>query len=640
MPDIPLTLPSDSQPLQPWPEYLQASWLRCAHQTSSHLWHPPHSAKGQTLHSLRQRKRDLLTTGEMAMEDLYEFMEGRPCALLLTDESGCLLARTGHGETLAELEALGFGLGAFFSEGRIGTNAINLAALEGVPLCVSGPQHFNQTLHPWHCCASPVYNSNGRQVAIIALVCKVDAATLGDLALTVSAGRELAHLLQMERLMQESQHHLSELYALLDGMDDGVLAWDPQGKLRYLNGLAARRLRLDPDLCLGQPLERHLLLPQRLLLAIQGQTPLSHVEVTLERLGEQTGEFINALISLKPLPGPDGVSFIALFHPIDRLRAINQLRQTVPELSALVGESSAMRKLLRHARQAARSQGPMLLRGEEEVGKAQLAEAIHFGSERAAGPLISLNCQALPSERMALELMGSDEAGQERAGKFELAHGGTLVLEQVEYLPAPMQAALLQLLKTGRIQRFDSARILPLKVRIIATSSAALEQRVQEGHFGRQLLYALQGCELWLPSLRERGADLPALISQQLAAQGREPVRQFSPAALDCLLAYPWPGNLGELRSAVEHAQLHGNGESIPPEALPAAIRHGYQQQEDEVVGQPLLTLAELERQAILRCAHACKGQVSLMAQQLGIGRTTLWRRLKLIGLDPADYHG
>ncbi len=126
------------------------------------------------------------------------------------------------------------------------------------------------------------------------------------------------------------------------------------------------------------------------------------MEVTLERVGGQEAEFISALVSLKPLPGPDGVSFIVLLHPVDRLRAIHQLRQTVPELSALVGESSAMRKLLRYARQAAQSPGPILLRGEEEVGKAQLAEAIHFGSEQAAGPLVTLNCQALPSERMAL----------------------------------------------------------------------------------------------------------------------------------------------------------------------------------------------------------------------------------------------
>ncbi|BDN90724.1 sigma-54-dependent Fis family transcriptional regulator [Aeromonas caviae] len=613
LPDIAVTMPSVPQPLSSWPEHLQASWLRCAHQTSASLWHPPHCARGQTLESLRQRKRDLLTTGEMALEDLYEFMEGRPCALLLTDESGCLLARTGHPDTLQALAALGFGPGAFFSEGRIGTNAVNLAALEGVPLCVSGPQHFNQSLHPWHCCASPVYNSTGRQVAIVALICRVEEAAPGDLALTVSAGRELANLLQMERLMQESQHHLSELYALLDGMEDGVLAWDPQGRLRYLNALAASRLQLDPAFCLGQPLDHHLLLPQRLRLAIAEMAPLSHVEVTLERRETRGEAFIDAMVSLKPLPGPDGVSFIVLLHPTDRLRAIHQLRQTVPELSALVGESSAMRKLLRHARQAARGQGPVLLRGEEEVGKAQLAEAIHFGSERAAGPLVIFNCQAWPRERMALELMGSDEAGQERAGKFELAHGGTLVLEQVE--------------------------CLPLRVRIIATSSAPLEQRVQEGEFGRQLLYALQGCELWLPSLRERRADLPGLIRQHLTVQGGEPGRQFTSDALDCLLAYPWPGNLGELRSAIEYAQLHCSEAQIPPRALPAAIRQGHCLLVDEVVGQPRLTLAELEHQAILRAARASNGQVSQMARQLGISRTTLCRRLKLLDIDPADYH-
>jgi transcriptional activator for dhaKLM operon len=613
LPDIAVTMPSVPQPLSSWPEHLQASWLRCAHQTSASLWHPPHCARGQTLESLRQRKRDLLTTGEMALEDLYEFMEGRPCALLLTDESGCLLARTGHPDTLQALAALGFGPGAFFSEGRIGTNAVNLAALEGVPLCVSGPQHFNQRLHPWHCCASPVYNSTGRQVAIVALICRVEEAAPGDLALTVSAGRELANLLQMERLMQESQHHLSELYALLDGMEDGVLAWDPQGRLRYLNALAASRLQLDPAFCLGQPLDHHLLLPQRLRLAIAEMAPLSHVEVTLERRETRGEAFIDALVSLKPLPGPDGVSFIVLLHPTDRLRAIHQLRQTVPELSALVGESSAMRKLLRHARQAARGQGPVLLRGEEEVGKAQLAEAIHFGSERAAGPLVIFNCQAWPRERMALELMGSDEAGQERAGKFELAHGGTLVLEQVE--------------------------CLPLRVRIIATSSAPLEQRVQEGEFGRQLLYALQGCELWLPSLRERSADLPGLIRQHLTVQGGEPGRQFTSDALDCLLAYPWPGNLGELRSAIEYALLHCSEAQIPPRALPAAIRQGHCLLVDEVVGQPRLTLAELEHQAILRAARASNGQVSQMARQLGISRTTLCRRLKLLDIDPADYH-
>jgi hypothetical protein len=146
----------------------------------------------------------------------------------------------------------------------------------------------------------------------------------------------------------------------------------------------------------------------------------------------------------------------------------------------------------------------------------------------------------MPSERMALELMGSDEAGQERAGKFELAHGGTLVLEQVECLSAPMQAALLQLLKTGRIQRFDSARILPLKVRIIATSSAALEQKVQEGHFGRQLLYALQGansgCRACGSARRSARPHQPAARGAGGASRGASSARRPSTAC------WPTPG--------------------------------------------------------------------------------------------------
>ncbi len=132
LPDLVVTILSAASmpPARAWPDYLQASWLRCAHQTSATLWHPPHSAKGQTLQSLRQRKRDLLTTGEMALEDLYEFMEGRPCALLLTDER---LPAGPDRPPRHPARAGGAGVWPrrLLQRGRIGTNAINLAALEG-----------------------------------------------------------------------------------------------------------------------------------------------------------------------------------------------------------------------------------------------------------------------------------------------------------------------------------------------------------------------------------------------------------------------------------------------------------------------------------------------------------------------------
>ncbi|WP_043597929.1 dihydroxyacetone kinase operon transcriptional regulator DhaR [Aeromonas diversa] len=618
--------PPKESDVNAYPEWLQASWQRCSLQSAPTPWQPPHLARGQTLQSMLQRKRDLVVTGEMALEDLYEYMEGRRCALLLTDESGCLLARVGHGEILAALGELGLLQGAFLSEGRLGSNAINLAGHLGMPLTLRGKEHFKEALHGWVGSATPVFNPQGRLVAMLALYCPLEEAYPGDLALAVAAGRELANLLQMEGLMQESQRHLSELYALLEGMDDGVLAWDHQARIRYLNRLAAERLGLDPARVLGQPLALHLRLPRRLELAIESEDPLSHVDLVLEC----EGRLLPVLLSLKRVPTPLGAHFIALLHPAERLEALWLRRQPPP---MLVADSRPMARTLRLARQAAHGNGPVLLRGEPGSGKGTLAAYLHLEGSQADGPLVIVDCHAIPPARLESLLMGCDEEGIERPGKMEEAHGGTLVLEQVEQLPPTLQGALLQWLKSGRLQRFDSSRVLLPKFRLIATSSVDLEVRVAQGLFGRQLLFALQAFELWLPPLRERTADLPRLIAHQLELQG-DP-RGFSPAARERLLAHSWPGNLIELRSVVEHARLRAEGTTIQPEHLPASLHH----RPEETTPEPrLMTLAEQERHALLEAAALCQGRVQQMAERLGISRTTLWRRLKTLGIDPAHY--
>ncbi|MFL9592420.1 dihydroxyacetone kinase operon transcriptional regulator DhaR [Aeromonas schubertii] len=609
-----------------YPQWLIASWQRCSLQSAPTPWQPPHQARGQTLQSMLQRKRDLVVTGEMALEDLYEYMEGRRCALLLTDESGCLLARVGHGEILAALGELGLLQGAFLSEGRLGSNAINLAGHLGTPLTLRGKEHFKEALHGWVGSAAPVFNPQGRLVAMLALYCPLEEAQPGDLALAVAAGRELANQLQMEGLMQESQRHLSELYALLEGMDDGVLAWDHQAKIRYLNRLAAERLGLDPARVLGQPLALYLRLPRRLELAIESDEPLSHVDLTLEC----EGRLLPVLLSLKRVPTPLGAHFIALLHPAERLEALWLRRQPPP---ILVADSQSMTRVLRLARQAAHGNGPVLLRGEPGSGKGALAAYLHQEGSQADGPLVTVDCQAIPATRLEQLLMGCDEEGLERPGKIEEAHGGTLLLEQIEHLTQPLQGALLHWLKSGRLQRFDSPRVLLPKCRLIATSTADLEEWVEQGGFGRQLLFALQGFELWLPPLRERIADLPRLIAQQLEQQG-DP-RRLSARARERLLAHPWPGNLTELHAVIEHARLRAEGESIEPEHLPSTLRHT----RVETVEPPsLMTLAEQERRALLEAAALCQGRVQQMAERLGISRTTLWRRLKALDIDMSHY--
>lgn len=622
---------------------LQDSWQRCHKLMQPAIWRTPHRAAGTTFKSICQRKNDLLVLGQAALEDAYEYMESRECSLLILDESGCTLWQCGHAKTLNQLTKLGFAEGSYWAEGLIGTNAPALAIAEGNPTQVSGLQHFKQALHPWHFCATPVYDNSGRQRAVIVLGCLLTEKAASDLPLTLAIAREIGNSLHTDSLLAETNRHLNELNALLDGMEDGVLAWDQRGCLQYLNRRAATILRLDEANSLGKPVSQLLTLPALLTHAIHQRSPLSHVEVTFE----SQQHFIPALLTLKPIPDGDRCGFIALLHPQELLRKMvhNQLGRASHTFDEMPMGSLEIRRLVRYGKQAAKGQHPILLHGEEGVGKQRLGQAIHNASERANGPYIALNCQALSQSVMAQEFLGSDasegEAGQ--PSKFELANGGTLYLEQVEYLSPEMQSALLQIVKTGMLMRVNSNRVIPVDVRIIAATGADLPLLVKQGRFRRQLFYTLQSFELHIPPLRQRQQDIPLLVQHSLNGLGQHFHCQYQTDedVTRQLNQYPWPGNDQELKSVVERAAMSCRHNRIRLNDLPEhLLGEKLLLEPDAPQPQPVLSLLELERQAIIRAALVCQGQLHEMAILLGIGRTTLWRKIKRYRLDISQFKG
>lgn len=218
-------------------------------------------------------KNDLLVLGQAALEDAYEYMESRHCVLLILDESGCTLWQCGHPQTMSQLKALGIDCGSYWAEGLIGTNAPALAIAEGHPIQVSGQQHFKQALHPWHFCATPVYDNSGRQRAVIVLGSLLVDNAASDLPLTLAIAREIGNYLHADTLLAETNRHLNELNALLDGVEDGVMAWDQRGCLLYLNRRAAAILQLNETNSLGKPVTDLLTLPAVLTHAILQRTP-------------------------------------------------------------------------------------------------------------------------------------------------------------------------------------------------------------------------------------------------------------------------------------------------------------------------------------------------------------------------------
>ncbi|ALR75628.1 dihydroxyacetone kinase operon transcriptional regulator DhaR [[Enterobacter] lignolyticus] len=621
--------------------FIAQSWHRCEKFMQRETWSAPHQAQGLTYESICRRKTTLLTIGQAALEDAWEYMEERPCALFILDESACILSSSGSPLTLNQLDSLGFKAGSYCAESIIGSAALSLAALLGQPVKTAGDQHFKLALAPWSFCSTPVFDNHGRLFGSIALCCLREHQAPSDLSLTLAIAREVSNALLTDTLLVESNRHLNQMYGLLESMDDGVMTWNEQGILQFVNVQAATLLHLDPQASHGKNLNELVTLPALLRRAIKQARGLKHVEVTFE----SQHQFIDSVITLKPIVEEQGNSFILLLHPVEQMRQLmtSQLGKVSHTFEQMSADDPQSRRLIAFGRQAARGSFPVLLCGEEGVGKELLSQAIHNESERAVGPYIAVNCQLYADSALGPDFMGSaptdDEKGQ--LSRMELAHGGTLFLEKIEYLAPELQSALLQVIKQGALTRLDARRLIPVDIKVIATTTVDLANLVEQNRFSRQLYYALHSFEIVIPPLRERRDSIPALVHNKL----RRLEKRFSSRlsldddALAQLTAYSWPGNDFELNSIVENLAISSENGHIRLRHLPEylfADRVGSEAAADLLPAS--LAIAAREKEAIVQAARVTAGRIQEMSQLLNIGRTTLWRKMKQYGIDAGQF--
>ncbi|MBI4462946.1 MAG: sigma-54-dependent Fis family transcriptional regulator [Acidobacteria bacterium] len=246
----------------------------------------------------------------------------------------------------------------------------------------------------------------------------------------------------------------------------------------------------------------------------------------------------------------------------------------------LVGSSVAMQRVKRLIEQVAPSTAPVIIEGESGTGKELVAEAIHAASARAGKLLIKLNCAALPETLLEAELFGYERgaftgAVTRKPGRFDLANSGTLFLDEVVDIPLTTQVKLLRVLQDGTYERLGGRETLRSDARILAATNRNLEQAVREGKFREDLYYRLNVISIHLPALRERKDEIPVLahhFRRLCAARNQKTIRDISPAALSCLLAYDWPGNVRELENVIERAVVLCETEVIQPHVLPEAL--------------------------------------------------------------------
>ncbi len=307
-------------------------------------------------------------------------------------------------------------------------------------------------------------------------------------------------------------------------------------------------------------------------------------------------------------------------------------------LEGIIGVSESIRQVLTMLPKVAQTDSTVLITGESGTGKELIARAIHGASRRCHAPFVSVSCAALPEQLLENELFGHVKGAftgalAARKGLLEEAHGGTFFLDEIGEAPLSIQTKLLRVLEDRSIRRLGDNRAIPVDVRILAATNRDLEVAVAEKHFREDLFYRLNVIRVHLSPLRERKEDIPLLARHFLALHCERLQRDldgFSAAALEALSAYDFPGNVRELNNVVEQAAALAAGPMIEANDLPERLRFP----REEVVSSASAPsrskhLATIERELILERLKARRGNLDLVAQDLGISRTTVWRRMK-----------
>ncbi len=338
-----------------------------------------------------------------------------------------------------------------------------------------------------------------------------------------------------------------------------------------------------------------------------------------------------------------------------RLREENEsLRRSIERKSEIVGESEKIRTLKQQISLAGPTNGWVLINGESGTGKELVARAIHRSSKRAAGPFVEVNCAAIPQELIESELFGHEKGsftgatGMKR-GKFEIAHHGTIFLDEIADMSLATQAKALRVLESQEFQRVGGTKTLKADVRVIAASNKNLADEIRKGTFREDLYYRLNVIPLEVPPLRERIDDIPRLVRhflQEFSSEYGQKPKAIEDEALELFVRYPWPGNVRELRNFIERLIIMVPGPVLTADDVPPpvrTVREGTSQDDERgvLVRTQVSTLKdarmEFEREFITRKLKEFSGNVSRTADAIGVERSNLHRKIKALGIEAED---
>ena len=619
------------------PEVLSA-WIRCRDYGIEPLQLPVKSVLiGEKLAQLLKKNKGFIDISRPFLMNLYQFLKGSGFHVVLFDREGYLLEIMGDHDTAEMMEAAGGTVGTLWNERSAGHNTVGTIIEVKAPIQIFGSQHYNKHYHGSTGSGAPIFSPDGELLGGITLTarnCRVNAHTLG---MAVAAAYAVENELRTMRAFSECQTAYRYRETVMESIAEAMITVDNFNIVSLVNEPAKRLFSIESGRAAGMSLSA--LLAKKNAMLVRTIDNYDHV-IDKEVQVFSHNSWNDYTLTITPIVSAENrqIGKIIVLNEIKRVKTmVTKMMgaRAVYHFEDICGQNSRFLISIEQARMVAQNDSNILLLGKSGTGKDIFAQSIHNASSRKDGPFVAINCGAIPRDLIASELFGHEEGsftGARRGGspgKFELAEGGTIFLDEIAELPLELQPVLLRVIEDKSITRIGGKKTRKIDVRIITATNKNLREEIAKGSFREDLFYRVNVFSIELIPLGQRRDDITILTKwfiKKYEARLEKRIRHVDDAVMDAFKRYDWPGNVRELQNVVERMMNLARSDVLTCDLMPEELINSETPAPDLL--NDMESREEKERKIIEKMIDL-NFQKTEIAEKLNISRSTLYRKFK-----------
>jgi sigma-54 dependent transcriptional regulator, acetoin dehydrogenase operon transcriptional activator AcoR len=623
------------------PGEILESWARCKTMGVNPLDSPKINILSENdLQTLLQKNMKLISASRPFMNQLYHLVKSSRFNVSLFDKDGVILEVMQDKQYEETSLASVWLVGTQWSENIAGNNAAGTAIFYKKPIRIFGSQHYCHAYHKYAVSSAPIFSPEGELIGGITIIGYHFGAHPHTLGIAVAAAQAIENELRSQKTLDAVNKTSNDQKTVISNIPEAIITIDSQDYISFMNDHAKKMFHVSTHSIEGMRLKDVLgAINNNFLEIIEHNESITDMEL---RIFTRNGSN-DFTLTCNPIISPDG-SFTG---KIIFLSGIKRARTLVTRMIGakakfhfedIDGQHPAFLKTLEQARMISQRTSTVLLLGKSGTGKDLFAQAIHNASPRKDGPYIAVNCAAIPRDLITSEFFGYSEGaftGSRKGGnqgKFELADGGTIFLDEIAEMPLELQSVLLRVIEEKSVTRIGGTRIRPVDVRIIAATNKDLKEEIRKGAFRKDLYYRLNVFSIHLIPLNERPDDILLLMNlfvRKYENSLNKRINHIHPDVITTFLNYPWPGNIRELQNIIERMMNIVRSNELTPDLIPEEIINFSKiSPADALIESP----EETERKTIMKLLHL-KFPKNVIAKKMNISRMTLYRKMGKYGL-------